>query len=439
MSQADAALRRLEVPPFDPDEGPGRAPLVLVGLLLAFVLIAAAWAAWARLDVAVQARGSVVPPSRLQSVQSLEGGVVEAVLVAPGDRVRRGQVLARLDTADAEAALGEHRQQQLAALATQARTEALLAGTEPRFDPAWQAEAPALIAKEMQLWRDAAREHQAAQAALAEAVRRRRAEIGEAEARVASLRQALQVAEEAYAIEARLLREGASARADALAAQQRLLSLRGELDGVQNSLPRLRAALAEAQAQAAEAEARTRAQWGAQRTEAATRVGTLAASQGARQARVDRRELVAPVAGVVNRVLLTTRGAVANPGQALLEIVPDEARLTINVRVAPADIGFVRVGQTAQVRVLAYDAATHGQMRAEVERVGADAVQDEQGQAYFEVQLGAERDQLQLHGRPLPLGPGMPVEVGIVTGERSVLQYLLKPVLRGVQGALQER
>ena len=111
----------------------------------------------------------------------------------------------------------------------------------------------------------------------------------------------------------------------------------------------------------------------------------------------------------------------------------------MNVRVKPSDIGFIHVDQKANVRVLAYDASSYGQMEASVERVGADAVVDEKGEAYFEVQLSAARDQLQLHGKALPITPGMPVDVGILTGRRSVMQYLLKPVLRGVQRALQER
>ena len=127
------------------------------------------------------------------------------------------------------------------------------------------------------------------------------------------------------------------------------------------------------------------------------------------------------------------------PGKSILEIVPDEAKLLMTARIKPSDIGFLRTGQTASVRVLAYDASTYGKMEATVARVGADAVLDEHNEPYFEVQLSAERDQLKLHGKPLAITPGMPVDIGILTGQRSVMQYLLKPVLRGVQGALQER
>ncbi len=215
--------------------------------------------------------------------------------------------------------------------------------------------------------------------------------------------------------------------------------MKAEQDALRQSLPRLRAALAEAQAAEAEAASRARTQWGAQRTEFEARAASLGATLGGRQDRVDRRELHSPVDGVVNRVLVPTLGGVVAPGKPVFEIVPSEARLLMTARVRPADIGFLRQGQTARVRVLAYDAATHGQLDATVERVGADAVLDERGEPYFEVQVAAARDQLVLHGRPLPITPGMPVEASVLTGERSVMQYLLKPVLRGVQRSLQER
>lgn len=218
-----------------------------------------------------------------------------------------------------------------------------------------------------------------------------------------------------------------------------MLSTKAELDGLRQSLPRLAAGLAEAQASANEAQARTRAAWGTQRSEHETRAAALQATMGGQSDKVARRELLSPVDGVVNRVLVATRGGVALPGKAIIEIVPAESALLMNVRIRPADIGFIHVGQQAHARVTAYDASTYGQLDAEVNRVGADAVIDEKGEAYFEVLLSAAPGQLKLHGKPLPITPGMPVDVGILTGQRSVMQYLLKPVLRSIQGALQER
>ena len=423
----------------DPDHGPRRTILAMVALVGVFLLLALLWAQFAELDVAVQARGAVIPPSRLQEVQSLEGGIVEQMLVAPGDQVKKGQLLARLDTVQVSANLGESRQHQLAALAGRARVEALLSGQPPRFEPDWQREAPELVAKETQLWRDALRESQANTAMLREMIERRRGEQVEAQARIQSLLGQVALGEDSLAIEEKLFKQGAGARADYLAAQQRLLAQKAELDALRQSLPRLGAGLAEAQAAAQEAQSRARTGWGAQRSDFETKAAALVATMGGQSDKVARRELLSPVDGVVNRLLVNTRGGVAQPGKPIIEIVPAEASLLMNVRVRPGDIGFIHNGQVAHVRVAAYDSSTFGQMDAVVDRVGADAVVDEKGEAYFEVLLSAARDQLKLHGKPLPVTPGMPVDVGILTGQRSVMQYLLKPVLRSIQGALQER
>ena len=433
------AVRPLPAAHPDPDRGPRRTILAMVAMVGVFLITALVWAQLAELDVAVQARGAVIPPSRLQEVQSLEGGIVEQMLVAPGEQVRKGQLLARLDTAQASANLGESRQHQLAALAGRARVEALLSGQAPRFEPDWQREAPELIAKETQLWRDALRESQANATMLRETVERRRSEQLEAQARIQSLLAQVALGEDSLAIEEKLFKQGAGARADYLAAQQRLLAQKAELDALRQSLPRLSAGLAEAQAAAQEAQAKGRTIWGAQRSDFETKAAALQATMGGQSDKVARRDLLSPVDGVVNRLLVNTRGGVALPGKPIIEIVPAESSLLMSVRVRPGDIGFIHNGQLAHVRVASYDSSTFGQMEAKVDRVGADAVVDEKGEAYFEVHLSAERDQLKLHGKPLPVTPGMPVDVGILTGQRSVMQYLLKPVLRSIQGALQER
>ncbi|OGA99404.1 MAG: secretion protein HlyD [Burkholderiales bacterium RIFCSPHIGHO2_12_FULL_69_20] len=432
-------VRPLPAPHPDPDRGPRRTVAAMVVVVALFITTALVWATVAELDVAVQARGAVIPPSRLQEVQSLEGGIVEQMLVAPGQTVKKGQLLARLDTAQYTATLGESRQQQLAALAGRARLDALMSGRAPVFEDAWRQEAPELIAKETQLWRDGLREYQSNSAVAREGVVRRRGELAEAQARITQLQAAVTVGEQSFAIEERLFKEGAGARADYLSAQQKLMGQKAELDGLRQSLPRLQAGLAEAQATAAEADARARSQWGGLRSEYETRAAALASTLTGQQDRVTRREVLSPVDGVVNRVLVPTIGGVVAPAKAILEIVPEEATLLMNARIKPSDIGFIRAGQQAHVRVLAYDASTYGKLEAKVERVGADAVVDEKGEPYFEVQLSAARGQLLLHGKPLPITPGMPVDIGILTGQRSVMQYLLKPVLRSVQGALQER
>jgi adhesin transport system membrane fusion protein len=423
----------------DPDREPHRIITLMVGLVALLLVLTLVWGIYAQLDVSVHGRGAITPPSRLQEISSVEGGVVREMLVRAGQRVKRGQLLARLDTAQYDATLGASTQNRVAALAGRARLDALLSGRAPQFDPAWRKEAPQLIDKETQLWRDAQREHTASIAVAQEALQRRRSELNEAQSRITQTQAAGRLGQESLAIEERLFKEGAGSRADYLTAQQRVQQQRTELDSLQTSLPRLQAQLAEAQATISETDARMRAQWGAQRSEFEGKANALASTVKGQQDAVDRRELVSPVDGVVNRVLVATVDGVATPGKPILEIVPDDAEMLISVHVKPNEIGFIRVGQSASASVLAYDASTYGRIQATVVRVGADAIPDERNEPYFEVQLSTDRNQLLAHGKALPITPGMPVDVGILTGQRSVLQYVFKPVLRGLQAALQER
>ncbi len=433
------ALGRRATGHVDPDQEAGSAVKVIVGLILAFQVALLAWAAFSKLDVAVNARGAVTPPSKLQEVQSLEGGVVQEILVTTGQLVKKGQLLARLDRAQYTAQLGENQQYRLGAIAGMARMRALLSGQPLKLPPEVTTAGAALAAQEEALFLDAKREFETQVSGARQAVASKRSELREAGDRLDNLNQAVQLGQEAFAIEERLYKQSAGSRADYLASQQRLLSVRSDLAAVQASLPRLRSGLAEAQAQLGQVESRARAQWGAQLAEFQTKAGALASTITGNEDRVFRRDLVSPVDGVVNRINVNTRSGVLQPGKAVMEIVPKESDILLTVRVKPSDVGFIRVGQEANVRVLAYDTATYGRMQGTVSRVGADTVLDERGEPYFEVQLSSPQGQLAQNGKPLPVTPGLPVDVGILTGKRTVLEYMLKPVVRGLRSALQER
>lgn len=422
----------------DLDATPRRLIFVMLALFALFLAVALGWMALARVDVAVNARGAVIAPSRLQEVASLEGGIVHRVLVKAGERVKRGQPLVELNRAQYDADLGESVEGRRSLHAARIRYDALLSGGTPSF-AAMEAEAPVLVREERRLWQDAQREYQSSQTAGAEGVRRREGELQEARSRIENLTASEASARESLQIEERLYKEGASARADYLAAQQRWLAQSGELTAQRESLARLAASLAEARAQASEMAARTRAQWGTQRTDIEGKLAALSTTLKGREDRLARRDLVSPLDGVVNRVVIGTQGGVVQAGAPILEIVPYDDALRISARVKPADIGFIHVRQLAAVRVAAFDSAIYGKLDAVVERVGADVLLDENKQPYFEVEMASARNHLEHDGKQLALSPGMTVDASILTGERTVMQYLLKPVLKTLGAALQER
>jgi len=165
----------------------------------------------------------------------------------------------------------------------------------------------------------------------------------------------------------------------------------------------------------------------------------LTFSNIALQDRVARTEVRSPVEGVVNRILVTTRGAVIQPGMDLIEIVPTNDTLLVNAKVRPVDIAFIRPGQKAMVKLTAYDYAIYGGLEATLEQIGADTIVDETGEHYFQIRVRTEKNHLGTEIAPLPIMTGMVASVDIITGEKTVMDYLLKPIKRATANALRER
>ena len=423
----------------DFDAGPQRAAMATVVVMSAFLVVGLTWSAFAKLDVSVSAKGTVIPPSRVQEIQSLEGGIVAQMLVQPGQVVKKGDLLARLDSAQFDADLGESQQTLYALRAARIRSDALLTGTTPEFGAELEKAAPAIVAQERRAWQEARGEFQAGISTAAEAVRRQSAELAEAKSRVGSIETSMRVAQESFSLEEKLFKDGAGSRADYLTAQQRAVSLAGDLQSARNAIPKAEAALSQARAEAAQAVAKARAQWSSQRSDVEGKAATIGTTVHGRQEKVARREIYSPMDGVVNRVLIPTRGGVAGAGAPILEIVPTETALRISARVKPQDIGFIHAGQKARVGVLAYDSSIYGKLDAVVERVGADAILDENKQPYFEVQLRGDRNHIEHDGKNLAMTPGMSTDTNILTGQRTVLGYVLKPLVKTFESSLQER
>jgi membrane fusion protein, adhesin transport system len=429
----------------DLDRGARRAVKILLAVLAALLAFLVGWAVLASLDVSVQAKGKVMVSSRVQQVQSLEGGVLHALNVKEGQTVRKGDVLAVLQNAQFDADLGQSQQSLRGAQAAIARLQAESTGREPVFSAELERAAPGIVAEQRARWRLRQAEQQAAIATLRDQQAQRQHELSEAQARVQTAQATLVPALESLAMEERLATQGAGVRADLLTVQQRVASLRGELEAARISVQRLQAANREAQARINEARAKFLAEVSRERTqnelESADRIEQLKG----RVDRVRRQELRAPMDGVVNRVLMTTLSGVVKAGETLIELVPVSDKLQIAVRVQPADIAFIAPGQSAKVRISAYDSSIFGALDAKVVRVGADSIVDERRDpslregTFFEVLLEADRNYVGKLEEKLKISTGMAADASVLTGKRSVMNYLLKPLVKTFDRALHER
>lgn len=424
----------------DFDRGPRKAVNILVGVTALFFLFLLIWMSFAPLDISVNAVGTVVPSSRVQQIQSMEGGILQSRPVSEGSRVKKGDLLAIVQNLQFNAEQGESQQTYWGTLAALARLEAEAANKPPVFSPELEKNAPDMVSEQHTLWQSRRRERESSLDALSRQLTQRQQELAEARSRHQTLNDSIGGARESLAIEEKLFAAGAGAKADLLAAQQRYATQKGDLDATGISINRLQAAVQEAQARLSETRARFQMETSKEKSELELRAATVNEQLTGRNDKVARRELRASMDGVVNRVLINTVGGVVKAGETIMEIVPADDRLLISARVKPTDIAFIKIGQSAKIRISAYDSSIFGTLSGKVVRVGADAIVDnERKETYFEVFLQSETNDLGSPEEQLSISPGMGADSSINTGKRTMMEYMLKPVVKTFDKSLRER
>jgi adhesin transport system membrane fusion protein len=392
-----------------------------------FFLVMLVWADRATLDEVTRGEGKVIPSTKTQVIQNLEGGILAELLVREGDIVQEGAVLVRIDNSMAKANYRDLRGQYLALLAESARLEAMIAGEESVIFPD-------------EVLSDAPENQIRAQVAVLESQKsQRNQEIGEAQSRRAQLSSGLRLAHEELAITEPLVRKGILPRLDLIRIERQVTDLEGEIRTIDATIPRLKTALAEADNRIEELVISTRAQMSDELNDVRGTIHSLSETLFASGDRVTRTEVRSPVYGTVKQIKFNTLGGVIQPGADILEIVPLDDTLLIEAQVRPADIAFLRPGQKAIIKVSAYDFSIYGGLAATLEQISADTIKDERGDSFYRVYLRTAESSLSRHGEALPIIPGMTATAEILTGEKTVLDYLLKPLLKARDRALSER
>lgn len=419
---------------------PRSASNLLLWGIVAFVLLFFVWAAFAELDRTVRGLGRVIPSSQLQTISNLEGGVIEQIFVRSGQRVRQGDPLLLLDPTLTGSELGSGSATVSALEVKAARLDAEANGRAPAFPAARDAMMGEQIRIEQALYQ--ARAAELAGLTGAANARLLQAERGVTEAE--SAYRARIATRDARQAEARILRplvaRGIEPRISLIQAEGAAATAASEAAAAAASITRAQAAVAEARAALSQAVSDWRARAS---TELATTQAELAARRRTIPAlaeRVERTTLRAPLSGTVNRVLVTTRGGAVSPGQPLVEIVPSDENLLVEVRVRPQDIGLVRMGQQARVSLTAYDRSLYGTLEGEVVGISPDAVNEERtGETYYVVRVRTAANALRdAEGRTFPIGVGMVAEADLLGERRTVLQYILSPITRLSERALRE-
>ena len=439
MSGADKAQ---ELQGFEADsdyailqQEPLRARILLksVGIALA---IAVMWAAVSRLDEVTRGEGKVIPSRQLQVLQSLDGGVVEEILVKEGDVVDAEQVLLRIDPTRFASSVRESRVQYSALVAKAARLKALTEGTPFKVPDEIAKEDPKTVEEERRLYESRRNELETQSSIARQQLAQRQQELVEVRARHEQASKSYDISARELAVTKPLIASGAVSEVELLRLERDVARFRGERDMASAQISRIQASISEASHKLEEVGLAFRNESGKELGETMARLNALAEGSVGLSDKVTRSVLRSPVKGTVKRVLVNTVGGVVQPGKDVIEIVPLEDNLLLEARVQPRDIAFLRPGQKVVVKFTAYDFSIYGGLDGKLEHIGADSVVDEKGNAFYIVRVRTNQPSL---GNNLPVIPGMVAEVDIVTGEKSVLTYLLKPVLRASARAFTER
>jgi adhesin transport system membrane fusion protein len=415
--------------------------LLTLGVCI-FIVLFLGWAHFATLEEVTHADARVVPSSKIQVVQNLEGGIMSELLVRDGQIVQKGDVLLRITNTGAQAQFRDSRTQYLTLEAMNARLEAESLDRAPQFPPEVAKEAPDVMQSEQALFDTQINELKSNIGVLNDQLSQKQQEIGALQSKQQSLTRSLELTRQEQDMTAPLVSSGAASKLELVKLERDVTDLQGQLDDVRLSIPQAEAARDEATKRIQEKTATFRSAAQAELNKHAAELSALSQQIFTQQDRVTRTEVRSPVRGTVKDVKVTTIGEVIKPGEDLVEIVPLEDTLLIEAKVRPADVAFLHPGQSATIKITAYDYSIYGGLRANLEQISADTITDDDGahrETFFRVMLRTDKSSLGTDANPLPIMPGMTATAEILTGHKSVLDYLLKPLLKAKERALTER
>lgn len=407
-----------------------------VMILLTILLV---WANFAQLEEVAVANGEVVPLGKVKVIQHLEGGIIELIHVADGDAVKAGDPLVQLDLGSGGTNIEELKVRLDSYLLQRIRLTAEAEGAELEFPADLAERRPSIVRAERETFDERKRELSATLNVLREQMRQKELEIQELQARKAAVEKNLGLARRRFQMSGSLLKEGLVPKMEHLQLEAEVESLEGELTSLVPALPRTEAAMGEAKSRLNEGEIRFRREAREQLGEVAQDLARVqevlaqATEQGLRT------EIKSPINGVVKNMRFNTLGGVVRAGDPIMEIVPTGDRLVVDAKLLPTDRGYVEQGQKATVKISTYDFVRYGGLEGVVTMVAPDSSADEKGNPYYRVIVQTDKTYLGREEGKLPIMPGMQASVEIHTGKKSVMDYLIKPVLKLRHEAFRER
>jgi len=411
----------------------------LLFLTLIFFICAGWWASVTSLDEVTRGEGKIIPSSKIQVIQNLEGGILADVLVAEGQLVEQGEVLLKIDDTRFSSSFRETQLKYWELLARNARLQAE-ADDKPFVTPEdITANQPGLAANEQALYQSRQLELQSTIDVLEQQKRQRNQELLERQAKLGQLRRSYDFSNQELKMSEPLVAEGVMSEVELLRLKRTVNDLQGEMEANRLAIPRVRSTLKEVQQKIDEVKLRFQSEAATQLSEVRAELARTKETITSLQDRVTRTQVRSPVKGTVKQLKINTVGGVIQPGMDLVEIVPVEDNLLVEAHIRPADIAFLRPGQDAMVKFTAYDFSIYGGLPAKLERISADTITNEKDESFYLIYLRTEKNYIDSSKGQLEIIPGMTASVDILTGKKTVLDYLMKPILKAKNEALRER
>ncbi|RPH22191.1 HlyD family type I secretion periplasmic adaptor subunit [Buttiauxella warmboldiae] len=407
--------------------------------ILALVVLAFVWAGFAQLDEVTRGEGKAIPSSRLQKIQNLEGGIVTELFVHEGQIVEAGAPLIHLDDTRFASNVGETEADKLG---LRAKIDRLTAEAEDKdfvISDEIAQKAPAVARGEVDLFNSRRRQFQNEIEGLQEQLVQKEQELRDFQSKQEQYKHSLRLLQQEIKMSEPLLASGAISKVEILRLRRTEVETKGLLDSVTLSIPKSASETKEIENKIGESRNRFQSDALSQLNEARTNLSKAEATGKALEDRVNRTMVVSPVRGVVQQIMVNTIGGVIQPGSDLVEIVPLDDSLLIEVKIQPRDIAFLHPGQHAMVKFTAYDYTTYGGLNGELVQLSPDTITDKEGHSYYIARLRTDKNYLGTKEHPMVIIPGMVASVDILTGKKSILSYLLKPIIRAKAEALRER
>lgn len=408
----------------------------LLYCIFAILIAALVWAWFAKVDEVTRGEGKVIPSNQLQVIQSLDGGIVSEILVREGDIVKVGMPLIKIDGTRAVSSLRENQGQYISLLAKQARLKALADGSVFLPPPEVKIDNPQVYEQEYALYTTSREELDSIVSIARDQMVQREKELDEVKFKKETAEKTYDSANKELAANKPLLASGAVSEIDILKLEREATRAKGEIDQAQAQISRIQSSISEAKSKIAESEQNFRNKVRGELNDTTAKLNSISESSVGLSDKVKQSTLKSPVNGKVSRLFFNTIGGVIQPGKEVLELVPTDEVLVLETKVQIKDIAFLRPSQPAVVKLSAYDYTIYGTLDAVVESIAPNSTVDDKGNAYYLVRVRT----LQLSlGKGLPIIPGMVAQVDILTGKKTILSYLLKPVLKAKSYAFSER